>query len=91
MSMRTPADVVPGSLDPQAFLIELEAFRVAVADPAHSHEELRRALGRIVAHASMLDPNDAGFAGLGVSLKAALCAWLDTHPIDSEPDRRVAG
>jgi hypothetical protein len=91
MSLRTPADLVPGSLDPQTFLAEIEAFRAAAADPGHSQEELRRALCRIVAHASLLDPNDAGFAGLGVSLKAALCAWLDTHPIDSEPDRSAAG
>ena len=84
--MRTPAHVMPGSLDPEAFRTEIEAFRVAVADPAQSQEELKRAICRIVAHASLLDPNDAGFAGLGVSLKAAMCAWLDTHPIDSERD-----
>lgn len=88
--MPTSADAPSAGLDPQAFLSEVEAFRQALADPAQSQEELRRTLCRIVAHASLLDPDDARFAGLGVSLKSALCAWLDTHPIESESGRSAA-
>ena len=81
--MRTPPESPPNSLDPITFLTEVEEFREAIADPAQSHEELKRALCRIVMHAAKLDPNDAGFAGAGVSLKAALCAWLDAAPLHS--------
>jgi len=81
--MQAQPDIRPGSLDPNTFLTEVEAFCEAIADPAQSHDELKRALCRIVTHAALLDPNDARFAGAGVSLKAALCAWLDAEPLHS--------
>lgn len=70
-------------MDPRTFATEVDEFREALADPAQSTEELQRALQRIVAHASLLDPDAAGFADAGMSLKAALCAWLDAAPLRS--------
>jgi hypothetical protein len=90
MSMRAPGYAYQ-PLDPKTFLTEIEAFREAVADRARSREDLERFLGLIVSHAAMLDPNDAGFAGVGVSLKAALCAWLDAKPHHPEGDDGTAG
>lgn len=60
-----------------AFVAEALAFRQAILDPALTPADRRRAYDRIVHHAARLDPRDAGFAGAGVALKEALCAWLD--------------
>ncbi len=84
--MRTLPEVAVGSLDPRAFLTEVDEFREAIANPAQTPEELKHALRRIVTHAAMLDPDAAGFADAGLSLKAALCAWLDAAPRHAPPD-----
>jgi hypothetical protein len=84
--MRMSAETPPGSLDSNMFRTEVKQFFEAIADPAQSKEELERAYCRIVMHAAMLDPNDAGFAVAGVSLKAALCAWLDAEPFQAHGD-----
>lgn len=59
------------------FVAEAREFRQSMHDPALSAAERRRAFDLIVHHAGMLDPRDSGFAGAGVALKEALCAWLD--------------
>lgn len=84
--MRLCPAVASGSIDPRTFATEVDEFREALADPAHTTEELERALHRIVAHASLLDPCAAGFADAGMSLKAALCAWLDAAPLRAHAD-----
>lgn len=78
--MLMASEIARGSFDSSAFVSEVEEFREAAADSAHTPEELERALRRIVTHAAMLDPGGAGFADAGISLKAALCAWLDAVP-----------
>ena len=59
------------------FVAEARVFSQSIHDPALSDADRRRAYDRIVHHAAMLDPRDSGFAGAGVALKEALCAWLD--------------
>ena len=59
------------------FVAEVQAFRRSIHDPALSAADRRRAYDLIVHHAALLDPRDSGFAGAGVALKEALCAWLD--------------
>ncbi len=59
------------------FVAEARAFRQSIHDPALSADDRRRAYDLIVHHAALLDPRDSGFAGAGVALKEALCAWLD--------------
>jgi hypothetical protein len=59
------------------FVAEVRVFRESIHDPALSAADHRRAYDLIVHHAAMLDPRDSGFAGAGVALKEALCAWLD--------------
>ncbi len=89
--MRMVPEVALDGIDPGTFQTELEEFREAVADPAHTPEELERAIRRIVAHAAMLDPGAAGFADAGMSLKAALCAWLEAAPLQAHGDVRGDG
>ena len=68
------------TLTPNAFLSEVREFRETIADPCIAPEDKRRALGRIVEHASTLDPSERGYEAAGVALKEALCAWLDFDP-----------
>ena len=68
----------PGQpLTPTSLLSEVLEFRVAVADPARSDAEIRRAYGLIVDHAGHLNPLAPGFESAGVALKEAVCIWLD--------------
>lgn len=84
--MRAYPAAANGGIDPETFAIEIDEFREALADPTNTTEDLERALHRIVAHASLLDPAAAGFADAGMSLKAALCAWLDAAPLRAHED-----
>ena len=67
-------------LTPGTFVSEVEAFRKALADPAVPGDDKARAYARIVRHAALLNPRDAGFERAGVALKCALCDWLDSQP-----------
>lgn len=66
-------------LSPTSLMSEVQEFRVAVADPARSDDEIRRAYGLIVNHAGHLNPHALGFESAGVALKEAVCMWLDHH------------
>lgn len=62
---------------PISLMSEVQEFRVAVANPARSAEEIKRAFGLIVDHAGHLNPHAQGFESAGVALKEAVCMWLD--------------
>jgi hypothetical protein len=79
--MGTLPEAATGGLDPETFASEVDRFREAVANTEQTPEELERAYRRIVTHAALLDPGADGFADAGMSLKAALCAWLDAAPL----------
>lgn len=67
-------------ITPEGFVSEVQEFRDFVANPALTAEDKRRAYGVIVKHATMLNPQDAGYEGAGIALKQALCIWLDSLP-----------
>jgi hypothetical protein len=64
-------------LTPTSLVSEVQEFRAAVANPACSPDEIRRAYGLIVDHAGHLNPHAPGFEWAGVALKEAVCMWLD--------------
>jgi hypothetical protein len=68
------------SLTPNHFLLEVQDFRDAMANPTLSADAKKRAYGVIVNHAAALNPHDVGFENAGVALKEALCMWLDYQP-----------
>ena len=65
-------------LTPNGLVSEVQEFRVAVANPQRSADDIRRAYGVIVDHAAHLNPQAPGFECAGVALKAAVCMWLDS-------------
>jgi hypothetical protein len=65
------------TLTPTSLMSEVQEFRAAVANPARSADDIRRAYGLIVDHAGHLNPHDPGFEWAGVALKEAVCMWLD--------------
>jgi hypothetical protein len=72
----------PGNaLTPTGLVSEVREFREAVANPARSADEIRRAYGLIVDHAGHLNPHDPGFEWAGVALKEAVCMWLDCQTL----------
>jgi hypothetical protein len=89
--MGTLPEVATGGLDPETFASEVDRFREAVANPEQTPKELERAFRSIVTHAALLDPRAAGFADAGMSLKAALCAWLDVAPLAAPHQRSGDG
>ena len=62
---------------PTSLMSEVQEFRAAVANPARSVDEIKRAFALIVDHAGHLNPNATGFESAGVALKEAVCMWLD--------------
>jgi hypothetical protein len=64
-------------LTPTNLVSEVQEFRAAVANPARSADEIRRAFGLIVNHAGHLNPHSPGFESAGVALKEAVCMWHD--------------
>lgn len=62
------------------FVLEVEQFRAAAADPSVEFGAKQQAWDTIVRHAALLDPRDAAFWRAGVALKDAVCTWLDANP-----------
>ncbi|HVO90115.1 MAG TPA: hypothetical protein VMV45_16360 [Casimicrobiaceae bacterium] len=62
---------------PREFVCEVDRFRDLLRDEQTPLASKEVAWSRIVRHAAELDAHDAGFAGAGLALKDALCAWLD--------------
>jgi hypothetical protein len=62
-----------------SFVSEVEQFRAAITDPSVEFAVKQRAWDTIVRHATLLDPQDAGFWRAGVALKDAVCAWLEAN------------
>ncbi len=62
-----------------SFVSEIEQFRAAITDPSVEFAAKQRAWDTIVRHATLLDPQDAGFWRAGVALKDAVCAWLEAN------------
>ncbi len=79
--MGIPVHVAETGLAPSRFVSEVDEFREKIADPSVPPDEKKRAYDLIVAHAALLDPQEAGFWRAGVALKDALCAWLDYGPV----------
>jgi len=69
------------TLTPTSLVSEVQEFRAAVANPACSADEIRRAYGLIVDHAGHLNPHAPGFECAGVALKEAVCMWLDCQTL----------
>jgi len=53
------------TLTPTSLVSEVQEFRAAVANPACSADEIRRAYGLIVDHAGHLNPHAPGFECAG--------------------------
>ena len=68
-------------LTPTSLVSEVQEFRAAVANPARSADEIKRAYGLIVNHAGNLSPHAPGFESAGVALKEAVCMWLDCQTL----------